>query len=132
MRHGPAHQAEGNRCRCRSETDLQRFDVLARQAADLVERAQSEKALRENEERLRVIVDQTSAGIAQTDLTGRFELVNERYCEITGYSRDELLGMRMQEITHPEDLPRRTASWSEMLEAGAAPRSSIFNAGGWR
>ncbi|MGH6850080.1 MAG: PAS domain S-box protein [Methylocella sp.] len=102
-----------------SETDLQRFDVLARQAADLLERAQAETALRESEERLRAIVDQTKAGIAQTDLTGRFELVNERYCEITGYSRDELLRMQMQELTHPEDLPRNLELFRRMTAEGA-------------
>jgi PAS domain S-box-containing protein len=85
---------------------------------DITEKRAAEEALRESEERLRVIVNQTRAGIAQTDLTGRFELVNERYCEITGYSRDELLGMRMQEITHPEDLPHNVELFRRVTAEG--------------
>jgi PAS domain S-box-containing protein len=85
---------------------------------DITEKRAAEEALRESEERLRVIVGQTRAGIAQTDLTGHFELVNERYCEITGFSRDELLGMRMQEITHPEDLPRNLELFQRMTAEG--------------
>ncbi len=101
-----------------SETDLRRLDVLARQAADLIERAQAGEALRESEERFRAIVDQSRAGIAQSDLTGRFVFVNDRYCEITGYSRDELLRMQMQEITHPEDLPHNLELFRRTITDG--------------
>jgi len=45
-----------------SESDLRLLDVLARQAADLIERAQAEVALRESEERYRYIFE--SAGVA--------------------------------------------------------------------
>jgi len=35
--------------------------------------------------------------------TGRLLRVNTRLCEITGYSEEELLGLTLTEITHPED-----------------------------
>jgi PAS domain S-box-containing protein len=63
------------------------------------------ETLRESEARLKAIFDQASAGIAQTDLDGRFISVNDRYCEIVGRSREELMSLRMQDITHPQDLP---------------------------
>ncbi|MDQ4122148.1 MAG: PAS domain S-box protein [Acidobacteriota bacterium] len=72
---------------------------------DLTEQRQMQQALRESEERFRSIVTQVTAGIAEVDLTGRFNFVNDRYAEIVGYSPKELLGgMRMQDITHPDDL----------------------------
>src|SRR5258708_10129294 len=40
---------------------------------------------------------------------GRFVLVNARFCEITGRSREELLAIHMQDITHPDD-------WSSVSE----------------
>jgi PAS domain S-box-containing protein len=72
---------------------------------DITDRKAAEEALREREEQLSAFIDQATAGFAQVDLSGRFTLVNDRFCEIAGRSREELLGLRMQEITHPEDLP---------------------------
>ncbi len=66
--------------------------------------APAEEAIRASEGQFRVLFNQTISGIAQTDLTGRFVLVNDRYCQIVGRSREELLKLRMQDITHPEDL----------------------------
>lgn len=71
---------------------------------DITERKQGEAALRESEERFRSVFEQTACGFAQTDLHGRFILVNDQYCKIVGRSREELFTMRMQDITHPEDL----------------------------
>lgn len=74
--------------------------------------------LQESEEQFRAIVNQTAAGIAETDLTGKFILVNDRYCEIVGYSRDELYQMRMQDLTHPDYLPRNTALFNQLVADG--------------
>ncbi|MDW6022527.1 PAS domain S-box protein [Mesorhizobium sp. BAC0120] len=75
-------------------------------------------ALRENEERLRAIFSQATGGIALTDTDGRFVLVNQRFCEILGYTEADLLHMRMQEITHPDDLTKNSALFRQMLEEG--------------
>jgi PAS domain S-box len=64
----------------------------------------SHSALRASEERLSAVFQQAGAGIAQTDLSGRFVMVNERYCEIVGRPREKVLEMRMQDIIHPADL----------------------------
>jgi PAS domain S-box-containing protein len=79
---------------------------------------QAEQAVRASEERFRSIVDQAEAGVAETDLAGRFVLVNDRYCDITGYSREELLRLRMQDLTHPDDLPRNAELFRQLCEAG--------------
>jgi PAS domain S-box-containing protein len=65
---------------------------------------QSHAALRASEERLSAVFQQAGAGIAQTDLAGRFVMVNDRYCEIVGRPREQLLQLRMQDIIHPADL----------------------------
>jgi PAS domain S-box-containing protein len=44
-----------------------------------------------------------AVGAVQVNAAGRFIKVNDRYCEITGYSRGELLTMGPVELTHPED-----------------------------
>jgi PAS domain S-box-containing protein len=48
--------------------------------------------------------EQMSIGIAQATLDGHWLQVNQRLCDITGYTREELLTTTFQAITHPEDL----------------------------
>lgn len=71
----------------------------------LEERLRAEERLREIAARLRAIFDQSTAGIAQLDVNGRYVLVNQWLCDLLGYRREELLQLRMQDVTHPEDLP---------------------------
>jgi PAS domain S-box-containing protein len=82
------------------------------------ERKQAEEKLRESEERYRAIINQAVTGVACTDLDGTLTLVNQKYCDITGYSADELIQRRMQDITHPEDLPRNIELFHRMRTDG--------------
>lgn len=51
------------------------------------------------------LFDQTVVGIAEIDTqTGRFVKVNQRYCDIVGYTLDELQHLEFQAITYPPDL----------------------------
>lgn len=72
---------------------------------DVTERKQAEKELQESKELFSSIFNQTTVGIAQCDLNANFTLVNDRYCEIVGRSKEELYQLRLYDITHPEDLP---------------------------
>jgi PAS domain S-box-containing protein len=56
------------------------------------------------EARYRGIFDQVAVGIALVKPNGRFLEVNDRFCGITGYSRDEMVGAHVDEVTHPDDL----------------------------
>jgi PAS domain S-box-containing protein len=76
---------------------------------DITERKQAEGALRASEERFHAIFRQATVGIAQTDLNGRFTLVNEYYCDITGRTARALLGLKVQDIIHPDDRARNLA-----------------------
>ncbi|BAY20030.1 putative sensor protein (plasmid) [Anabaenopsis circularis NIES-21] len=87
-------------------------------ALDVTDRKQAEEALRESEERFRAIVNQATAGIGQCNMSGQFILVNQKYCKITGYSREELLHKRMQGITHPDDLPHNMELYQRLASKG--------------
>src|SRR5690606_17352921 len=82
---------------------------LAHEAAKLswgaISHARAEAALRASSAQLSAMFDQASAGIALCDPTWRFTRVNDRYCEIVGRSREALLGLRMRDLAHPDDLP---------------------------
>ncbi|MFC7335546.1 PAS domain S-box protein [Haloferula chungangensis] len=85
---------------------------------DITVRKRAEEALRESEERFRTIFTQTLAGIAEVDLTGRFVQVNARYCEVVGRTEDELYGLRMHDITHPDDLVRNLPLFEAAVAGG--------------
>ncbi|MGH9759623.1 MAG: PAS domain S-box protein, partial [Blastocatellia bacterium] len=73
-------------------------------AQDITDRRQAEKEMREGEERFRNSFDYAPIGMALAATDGRWLRVNKSLCEITGYSKEELLGRDYQSITHPEDL----------------------------
>ena len=86
--------------------------------AEVTERQRTEKALQQSKEQFRGIFNQTIVGIAQVDLGGRFLQVNRRYCENVGRSEEELYGLRMQDITHPDDLPQNLPLFEQLARGG--------------
>ncbi|HMF44341.1 MAG TPA: PAS domain S-box protein [Polyangia bacterium] len=84
-----------------------------------VTKARSLEALRESERRARrTLTDQMLVGVASADTTGRLTMVNRRYCEITGYAEAELLGMRVADLTHPDDWPDNAELYRRLFETG--------------
>ncbi len=81
-------------------------------------------ALRESEERFRATFENAAVGIAHVATDGRWLRVNNRLCEIVGYTRDELLERTFQDITHPEDLDTDLALMRRLL-AGELPHYSM-------
>lgn len=65
-------------------------------------------------------IAQSRAGFGQVDLSGRFTLVNDEFCAIVGRSREELLTMTMQSITHPADLPNNQIMFEKAVADGTA------------
>ncbi len=72
---------------------------------DVTEQRQAAIDLHESEERFRATFEQAAVGIAHVAPNGRWLRVNQRLCEMVGYTREELLAATFQEITHPDDLP---------------------------
>jgi PAS domain S-box-containing protein len=74
---------------------------------DLSDRRAMELALLESEARFRALFEQAGVGVVEVDAaTGRFLLANDKFCEIVGYSREEVLAMAFQDLTHPEERDR--------------------------
>lgn len=71
---------------------------------DITERIQVESDIRESEEQFRATFEQAAVGIAHVALTGQWLRVNQKLCDIIGYTEAELLGSTFQDITYPEDL----------------------------
>jgi PAS domain S-box-containing protein len=82
---------------------------------DITDRKLAEVALQESEERFRTTFDQAAVGIANVSLDGRWLRVNDRLCEIVGYSREEMLQTTFQALTHPDDLAANLEAVRQLL-----------------
>jgi PAS domain S-box-containing protein len=71
---------------------------------DITMHMKAENALRESEERFRLIFDQSPIGDTIVDLDYHPLHVNNAISNMLGYSKEELLSMEFTEYTHPEDL----------------------------
>ncbi len=70
----------------------------------------------EAEERFRATFEQAAIGIALVSLDGHWLRVNQKLCDIVGYSRDELQTKTFQDITHADDLDSDLAFVRQMLD----------------
>ena len=99
--------------------ELLNRERLAREQAEA-----ANEQLRESEERFRLTIDEAPIGMARVALDGRFLRVNHAFCEIVGYSADDLTALTWQAITHPDDLEADVAA-SRQLERGEIPRYKV-------
>jgi PAS domain S-box-containing protein len=81
---------------------------------DITERKRAEETLRESEARFRSIYEQAAVGIGQVALNGRLLMVNASLCRMLGYEQNELLGKRIEEVTHAEDYAREVGLLNAM------------------
>jgi PAS domain S-box-containing protein len=70
---------------------------------DLTERLRVEEELRKREEELRSLFDLSAIGMAKVSSEGRYLSVNRKYCQMLGYSEQELLNLTLYDVTYPDD-----------------------------
>ena len=85
-----------------SKRDLRLLDILARQAADLIDHKQAEIALRESEEKYRNIIETANEGIWIVDSGSRISYVNRKMAEMLGYGQEEIIGKSAWSFTDEE------------------------------
>jgi PAS domain S-box-containing protein len=72
-------------------------------ARDVTAQRRLAAAARKAAQRFRVTFEQSAVGMAHATPEGRFLRVNDKLCEITGFSREELLRTTFEQLTHPDD-----------------------------
>ncbi len=99
-----------------SPEDIALWERLAGYLAVALAKLQAEERRCESEQQFKAMFELASIGMAQADpKTGRWLRVNQKMCEITGYSSDEMLEMRVPEITHPEDRERDWKAFQDVV-----------------
>jgi len=98
----------------------QRRDAAAReQALRLeVETARDKAALADSQRHAAALFEQTTVGIAEASLDGVLLNVNQRYADMIGLPREEIVGRRVDAFLHPEDAPDNRALFAALVEYG--------------
>jgi PAS domain S-box-containing protein len=87
-------------------------------SAEVAQQLRQESKLRQHENVLRAMFSRAGVGVAQMDTAGRFNLVNNRFCEILGRSAPELLQMRIYDLADAGDLPHLRDLLDRALDSG--------------
>ena len=75
------------------------------------------EALKESEEKFRVMFEQAAVGVALCNSkNGEYVQVNQRYCDITGYTFEEIKHLSFQELSHPDDIQEDLDNMKLLLE----------------
>lgn len=82
---------------------------------DISERKHAEEKLRESEERFRQIFEEGPSGMAIVGADLHYIRANAAFCEMLGYTEEELTSFTAKDITHPEHLKQDVESVEKLL-----------------
>jgi PAS domain S-box-containing protein len=101
-----------------TEQNQKIIEQITHLAAVAIERKRNEAALRESEERFRLIVDSIPGFVFTLSAAGKVELLNRQALEYFGQTFEEWKNLPNFEHVHPDDLPRVMDAYSRWLETG--------------
>lgn len=81
-------------------------------------------ALATSEARFRATFEQAAIGIVHTSLDRRYIAVNRKFCDMLGYTRDELIGMSATSLNHPDDSDDENVFKEQLLHGNAESLSA--------
>lgn len=87
-------------------------------AIDLSERKKVEAELRDSETRYRLLAEAIPQFVWITDAAGHNEYVNQRFCDYTGLTAEQMHGLDWLSIIHPDDLERTRDRWLAAVNSG--------------
>ena len=92
-------------------------------ARDITTRRLMEKALRESEEKYRTIIENIEDGYYEVDLAGNFTFFNDAMARMTGYSRQDLMGMNNRHIMDDYNTKRVFQVFNTVFQTKMATRA---------
>ncbi len=112
-----------------AESDVKLAEKVGRQIAGAIaiaqlfsERNKAEEALRKSEEKYRTILENIEDGYYEVDLEGNFTFFNDSMCRISGYPKEELMGMNDRQYTDQETTRKLFQAFNEVYRTGKPGR----------
>jgi PAS domain S-box-containing protein len=99
------------------------YDGHLWQYRDITERRNAEIILRASEEKYRGILENMELGLVEVDLLENIVRVNQAFCQMLGYSQDELIGKNTMDLLLPEDSKKMIKQRGIEVQAG---QSSVY------
>ena len=99
-----------------TEDDFRFFDVLARQAADLIERTLAEEAVRESEERFRLIANTAPVMIWMSGTDNEITYLNQTWLDYAGQPSDAAVETLRATVLHPDETERCREVYEKAFE----------------
>jgi PAS domain S-box-containing protein len=93
---------------------------------DITARVNSEKELRQSEEKFRSYIDNAPDGVFVIDDTGKYIDVNEVACKMSGYSCGELLKMSIRDLLSDESIDEGLSQFRKLIQDGASNANLLF------
>jgi PAS domain S-box-containing protein len=103
------------------EREIREFEIRC-------QHKQTEKALRESEDKYRTVLEEIEEGYYELDLAGKWTFFNDTFCNTLGYTREELIGMNYQAVTHKEDVDHLYKRFEEAYRTDKAIKDLSFKA----
>jgi len=100
-----------------SAEHIQLIDMATQMARVAIEAKRAEEALRQSEDRLRLVIDTIPTMVWSLLPDGAVDFANQRWLEYTGLSLEEALADSMRTV-HPEDAPRVMEKWRTDMAVG--------------
>ncbi|WP_245652039.1 PAS domain-containing protein [Methylophaga muralis] len=104
-----------NTIRTPEPEQLDTIERITKIIAIAICKQRDEERIRRSESRFREAFQDAATGVAITTIDGRFLECNQAYCEMLGYSAEELTQLTFQQLTHPDDKKQNQQEISEIL-----------------
>ena len=104
----------GNKEEEYDQSDIRQLSLMMNSIWAIVRKKASEKKLVESEKKFRSFFEHSPIGISITSINGTMRF-NQAFCEMLGYTAEELIAIKWQEVTHPSDIETSREMIEKML-----------------
>ncbi|WP_291326321.1 PAS domain S-box protein [Desulfovibrio sp. UCD-KL4C] len=105
----------GNKLTAYTDSDIEIATFLADLAWDIIDRKKVEERLLLSEERFRNYFELGLIGMAIVDADKKWVEMNDKFCQIIGYSRNEVETLNWPDFIHPDDIDKNNHLFDQML-----------------